>query len=322
MTQRQSLERSKRLLADIGGTNVRFALQSPGGKPHGIAVFRKEGYNSLATAIRDYLGRFDMRIDLSAAAFAVAGPVGGDVFEFTNSPWRFSKRQIRKAFGLERLEVINDFAAIALAIPHLSASGLRKIGRGKRLRDAPIAVLGPGTGLGVSCLVPFSTGYRALETEGGHVTLAPFNDYEAGIVAYLRARFGHVSAERALSGPGLVNLYTVLASLEGRPIRRLKPSTITRRAGSGECSICAHVIDTFSEMLGTAASNLALSVGARGGVFIAGGVVPKMGATFNGRKFRRRFENKGRLSDYLRQIPTYVVTRRAPAFLGLAHLLD
>jgi glucokinase len=322
MTQGQPPARSQRLLADIGGTNVRFALQSPGGTPHSIAVFRNEGYTNLTTAIRDYLGRSGRRIDLSAAVFAVAGPVGGDVFEFTNSPWTFSKRQIRKTFGLERLEVINDFAAIALAIPHLSASDLRKIGHGKRVRETPIAVLGPGTGLGVSCLVPTPTGFRALESEGGHVTLAPFNDYEAGILGSLRARFGHVSAERALSGPGLVNLYRSLAASEGRPIKSPAPSTITRRAASGECPVCARVIDTFCEMLGTVASDLALSVGARGGVFIAGGVVPKMGATFNGRRFRRRFENKGRLSGYLRQIPTYVVTHRAPAFLGLAHLLD
>ena len=310
------------LLADIGGTNVRFALQSPGGKPHSFAVSRGEGYRSLSAAIGDYLRRFRRRPDLKAAAFSVAGPTGGDVFQFTNSPWSFSQQQIREAFGLERLEVINDFAAAALAIPYLSPSDWRKIGRGTRVPRAPIAVVGPGTGLGVSCLVPTSTGFKALETEGGHVTLAPFSDYEAGILGFLRTRFGHVSAERALSGPGLVNLYAAIAPLKGRPMRRLVPSAITRRAASGECEVCAHVIDVFSEMLGTVASNLALSVGARGGVFIAGGVVPKMGAAFNNRKFRARFEAKGRMSGYLRQIPTYVVTHSRLAFLGLAHLLD
>ncbi len=314
--------RSKHLLADIGGTNARFALQSPGGKPHNFEVFRSEAYRSLTAAIKEYLKRFDERPDLRAAAFSVAGPTGGDVFQFTNSPWSFSQRQIRKTFGLERLEVINDFAAAALAIPHLSPSDWRKIGRGRRLSGAPIAVLGPGTGLGVSCLVPTTAGFKALETEGGHVTLAPSNDYESGILGFLRTRFGHVSAERVLSGPGLVNLYMAMAPLEGRPVQRLKPSTITRRAASGECSVCVHVIETFCDMLGTAAADLALSVGARGGVYIAGGVVPRMGATFDGRRFRARFENKGRLSGYLRQIPTYVVTHSRLAFLGLAHLLD
>ncbi len=322
MAKTQSLERSQRLLADIGGTNVRFALQSPGGTPHSFAVLQQEDYRSPTTAIRDYLGRFDTRPDLNAAAFGVAAPTGNDVIDFTNSPWTFSQRRIRKAFGLERLEVINDFAAVALAIPHLSSSDWRKIGRGKRVPDAPVAVLGPGTGLGVSCLVPTSTGFRALETEGGHVTLAPFNDYEAGVLGFLRPKFDHISAERVLSGPGLVNLYMAVAQLEGRPIRRLTPSTITRRATSGECPVCTDVLDMFSEMLGTVASNLALSVGARGGVFVAGGIVPRMGTTFNGRKFRSRFEDKGRHSDYLREIPTYVVTHAAPAFLGLAHLLD
>jgi len=285
-------------------------------------VFQNEGYDSLAAAIQAYLERFGRQMDVSAAAFSVAGPVGGDAFEFTNSPWTFSKRHIRKTFGLERLEVINDFAAIALAMPHLSASDVRKIGRGRRVGGAPIAVLGPGTGLGVSCLVPTGSGFRALASEGGHVTLAPFNDYESGIAGLLRARFGHVSAERALSGPGLENLYRAISSLEGHPARNLAATTISRRAQSGECAVCSKVVNTFSQMLGTAASDLALSVGALGGVFIAGGVVPKMGTAFNARKFRRRFEDKGRLSDYLRQIPTYVVTHPTPALIGLAHLLD
>jgi glucokinase len=322
MAKKHSVERSQRLLADIGGTNVRFALQSPGGKPHSFAWFKKEDYRSLTTAIRDYLRQFDARPVLDVAAFCVAAPTGRDLVEFTNSPWTFSQQAIRKTFGLERIRVINDFAAAALAIPHLSSSDWRKVGRGRRVPDRPVAVLGPGTGLGVSCLVPTSTGFTALETEGGHVTLAPFNEYEAGILSFLRPKFGHVSAERVLSGPGLVNLYKAMAPLEGRPVQRLTPATITRRAASAECQVCMEVVDMFSDMLGTVASNLALSVGARGGVYIAGGIVPKMGATFNGRRFRRRFEDKGRLSGYLKEIPTYVVTHALPAFLGLVHLLD
>jgi glucokinase len=318
MARRQPLERSQRLLADIGGTNVRFALQSPGRRPHSFASSRGEDYRSLSSAIKDYLRQFDPRPKLDAAAFAVAGPTGDDLVEFTNSPWTL----IRSSFELKRVEVINDFAAAALAIPHLSSADWRKIGRGKRKPEAPVAVVGPGTGLGVSCLIPTATGFKALETEGGHVTVAPVNDYEAGVLGFLRPKFGHVSAERVLSGPGLVNLYRALAPLEGQPVLRLAPATITRRAASGECVVCKDVVDMFSEMLGTVASNLALSVGARGGVYIAGGIVPKMGDTFNAQKFRHRFEDKGRLSDYLKKIPTYVVTHTLPAFLGLAYLLD
>jgi len=316
------LKKSQRLLADIGGTNVRLALHSPRGKPRKALSFRKGGYDSLSTAIEDYLGRFPSRPNLCAAAFGVAAPPDKDIIEFTNSPWTFSQRAIREEFGLEKLEVINDFAAVALSVPHLARADRQKIGGGRATPGLPIAVLGPGTGLGVSCLVSTSTSLEILETEGGHVTLAPFDEYEAEVLECLRAEFGHVSAERIVSGPGLANLYMAIAQREEGKATPLKPATISRRAASGECSICVQAADVFSAVLGTVASNLALTVGARGGVYVAGGVVPNMGAAFNHREFRRRFEDKGRMSEYLAAIPTYVITHPAPAFLGLAHLLD
>jgi glucokinase len=311
-----------RLLADIGGTNARFSLQQRGGKPRHIAVLRSRDYPNLTAAIKSYLAPFDSGRLPSEAAFAIASPIGGDEIRFTNSPWSFSVEKTRRAFKLKRLEVINDFAAVALAIPYLTPKDRRKIGRGKCVSDSPAAVLGPGTGLGVSCLVPTRAGPVALETEGGHVTLAPFDDYEAGVLGFLRPKFDHISAERVLSGPGLVNLYMAIAPLEGRPVQSLTPDTITRRAVSGECQVCIDVVNMFSDMLGTVAANLALSLGARGGVYIAGGVVPKMGDAFNSKRFRRRFENKGRFSRYMAEIPTYVITNQLPAFKGLAHMLD
>jgi len=311
-----------RLLADIGGTHARFSLQQRGGKPHHVAVLQSQDYPNLTAAIKSFLAPFDSGQLPSEAAFAIASPIGDDEIKFTNSPWSFSVEKTRRAFKLERLAVINDFAAVALAIPYLTPTDRRKIGRGKCVPDAPAAVLGPGTGLGVSCLVPTKAGPVALETEGGHVTLAPFDDYEAGVLGFLRPKFDHISAERVLSGPGLVNLYVAIAPLEGRPVQRLTPATITRRAASGECQVCVDVIKMFSDMLGTVAANLALSLGARGGVYIGGGIVPKLGDVFNSKRFRRRFEDKGRFSRYMAEIPTYVITKQQSAFLGLAHLLD
>ncbi len=311
-----------RLLADIGGTNIRFALQVQGEKPKRVAVYRGGDYKSLGAALRTYLKQFKPAIRPSEAAFAIACPINGDFIEFTNSPWSFSIDQIRRSFRLDRLEVINDFAALALAIPDLTPHDWRKIGLGKRVSDAPIAVLGPGTGLGVSCLVQSPHGRIALDTEGGHVTLPAFDDFEAGVLRFLRRDHGHVSAERVLSGPGLVNLYWAVAPVEGRPSERLSPATITRRALSGTCPACTHAIDMFCEMLGTVAADLALSLGARGGVYIAGGVVPKLGSAFKANRFRSRFEDKGRFSGYLKAIPTYLITHPLPALLGLAYQLD
>jgi glucokinase len=314
--------KAPRLLADIGGTNARFALQAPGREPQHVAVFRSRDYKGLGTALKEYLKRFTPDPAPYQAAFAVASPIDGDVIDFTNSPWSFSIERLRRALRLERLEVINDFAAVALAIPDLPHEDKRKMGRGKRVPAAPVAVLGPGTGLGVSCLVFSETGRIALATEGGHVTLPAFDNFEAGVLGFMRREWGHVSAERVLSGPGLVNLYSALAPVEGKPSERLTPATITRRALSGTCPACTHAIDMFSEMLGTVASDLALSLGARGGVYIAGGIVPKMGSAFKAARFRTRFEDKGRFTEYMKAIPTYLITHPLPAFAGLAYLLD
>jgi glucokinase len=318
---RQS-DKPKRLLAEIGVANARFALQSPGGAPHSVAVCRAEDHRSLRSAIKGYLARLDPHRVVRDAAFGVSAPRVGDEIEFSDNPWSFSVESTRRALGFRRLEVVSKTAAVALSVPQLDPGDWRKIGRGKRDSDAPAALLAPGNSLGTSCLVPTPAGPLALETEGGHVTLPPFSDYEAGVLGFLRPKFDHISAERILSGPGLVNLYMALAPIEGRPAQRLEAATIVRRAATGECPVCLDVIDMFSDILGTVAADLVLSLGARGGLYIAGDLVPKMGETFNVRRFRRRFEDKGRLTQYLAAIPTYVITRDSPAFLGLAQLLD
>jgi glucokinase len=239
----------------------------------------------------------------------------------TNHPWTFSIRALRDRFGFDRLEVINDFTALALAIPRLAPDDRVAVGGGAAFAGAPIGVLGPGSGLGVSGLVPSGARWIALTGEGGHATMAPATDRESAVLDRMRQHFDHVSAERALSGPGLVNLYNTLAQLDGIPAQGFTAAQITDLAIRADDPLCLETTTMFCAMLGTMAGNLALTLGARGGVYVGGGIVPKLGQTFIDSPFRERFEAKGRLHPYLEEIPTFVVTHQLPAFLGCAALL-
>jgi glucokinase len=313
---------SQRLLADIGGTHVRFALQRPGRPPGRVAVFATGEHAGLIAAVRAYYAQLAAAKIPREAAIAVAAPVAGDRVKMTNRDWSFSIADMEKRLDLKRLAVVNDFTAVAYAVPLLGPGDRRKLGRGRAIRGAPLAVLGPGTGLGVSALIQSPSGRVALATEGGHVTMAAADEREAAILRILRRRYGHVSAERVLSGPGLVNLYEAIAELGDVRAPRLSPAAISRRALGRNCRLCREALEVFSAMLGSVAGDLALSFGAHGGVFIAGGIVPKLGSAFGAARFRRRFEEKGRFHEYLAAIPTYVITHPRPAFLGLAALLD
>jgi glucokinase len=244
------------------------------------------------------------------------------VVSMTNTPWQFSIEEVRVALGLETLLVVNDFAAVAHSLPYLSAADLVQVGGGHAAPGAAMALIGPGTGLGTSGLVPGNGEWIVLEAEGGHVTMAPADDRESAILARLRPRYGHVSGERVVSGQGLVNLYTALAELENRPVENLEPPDITRKGTSGSCALCTEAVEVFCAMLGTLAGNIALTLGARGGVYIGGGIVPRFGEVFFKSRFRRRFEEKGRFQSYLAPVPAYLITADHPAFVGLQHLLD
>ena len=304
------------LLGDIGGTNARFALLDASGVIRRARVLLIRDHAGLAETVRAYLAQAGAQAP-RAAALCFACPVEGDRIRLTNYGWDFSLAELRGVLGLDRLEAVNDFAAVALAVPRLAAGDLERIGSGAALADAPVGVLGAGTGLGVAALVRDGAGWRAIPGEGGHVTMAAADDEEAAVLARLRRRFDHVSAERALSGPGLVNLYTALCELAGRaPVAR-EPAEIA--VASDAEAVAARRL--FSAMLGSVAGDLALTLGARGGVYVAGGVALNLGAGFDRALFRRRFEAKGRLSDYLARIPTWLMTHNAPAFLGLAGVL-
>jgi glucokinase len=304
------------LVGDIGATNARFGLVSPDGSVRHTHTYPIGDFPGIAEAVEAYLGE---RGDLprpAQGALAIAGPVTGDQIRMTNHPWNFSVAALRHRLGLERLEVINDFTAVALAVPRLAAGDRMQVGGGAPVADRPIAVLGPGSGLGVSGLVRSAGQWVALAGEGGHATMPAACEREAAALAEMSRRFDHVSAERCLSGPGLVNLYNSLAAVAGVPAASYTAAQITDAETVTADPLAREATAMFCAMLGTVAGNLALTLGAQGGVYIAGGIVPRFGAGFAQTEFRERFEAKGRLRPYLAAIPTYVVTHKLPAFLG------
>lgn len=303
-----------RLVADIGGTNARFALCGPDGRPVDTERLTVADHPDIVGAAKTYLrGRA-----VSEAVFAGAGPVVGDRASFTNSHWSFSIEGARRALGLERLAVINDFVAQALAVPALSEDERIEIKPGEADAHAPIGVIGPGTGLGVGALIPTSAGWRPIPSEGGHVSLSPFDEVDAEIWKHLRRRYGHVSNERVLSGPGLVNLARSLAALAGETLDVDEPSEVSRQAAAADDSPSAEALRRFSRLLGSASADLALMFGARGGVFVGGGLCKRLGPLFDVAWFRQGFLGKGRLEAWLVGIPAHLVTRKDPGLLGAA----
>ena len=305
------------LVADLGATNARFALVT-GAEIHGVSVLSCADFTDIGLAVDAYRAATPGAANADRAAFAIASPVVGGRVEMTNWSWSFSIAELRDRLGLARLEVMNDFVAVAHAIPALTEADRIAVGGGQPDEKGIVGIIGPGTGLGVSTLTPSPAGWVALPGEGGHVTMAAVNDREAAVLSWLRRRFEHVSAERVLSGMGLANLYEAIAAVDGQPdIRELEPQEVSEAARGGRDAVAVEAVEMFCAMLGTVAGNLALTVGAHGGVYIAGGIVPKLGTMFLESPFRQRFEAKGRLSDYLSGIPTDVVTHAFPAFLGL-----
>ena len=308
------------LLGDIGGTNARFAVARGDGIEHSGSL-RVAAHASAAEAIGAYLDALPKRDRPGRAALACAGPVEDGVVTMTNCPWRLDAREIARRFGLRRVDLVNDFAAQAWAAPKLDPAQLRGLGGGKARPDAPSAVLGPGTGLGIATYLPAPLGPAVIVGEGGHVTMAATDEREAAVLAKLRGRFGHVSAERVLSGDGLVNLYQALGAIEAAEVPPRDAAGIAAAGTSGACPASAAGLEMFCAMLGTLAGNLAITLGAHGGVYIAGGIAPRIADVLAASRFRESFEAKGRFRGYLAAIPTWIVMDPAPAFVGLIHFL-
>lgn len=320
-----SAETYPRLLGDVGGTNARFALETGPHEVAQVAVLSTRDYPSLEAAMRAYLERCgELGAQVRHAAVGIANPIYRDHVQMTNHSWHFSIAAMRRALGLTTFLVINDFTALAYALPQLPQGDLEQIGGGSVEHRSPRVLVGAGTGLGVSGLIPSGNGWVALAGEGGHVSFAPVDDEQVALWAFARERYGRVSAERLLSGAGLELIYEFLrgrAPADAGPLKRSAPE-ITAGALDGDESLSTHAVDLFCGLLGTVASDLALVLGARGGVYIGGGIIPRLGPVFARSPFRRRFEDKGRFAEYLAGVPTFVIRTSLPALGGLSAALS
>ena len=306
------------LVADIGGTNGRIALAEPSQGVADPVNLKCADYDCLEQLLREAMARLGARP--KNAAIAIAGLVTGDAVELTNLDWEFSTNTMRQALGLDCLHVINDFTAVAWALPRLGQAQCSPIGATPAVANGLAkAVIGAGTGLGMSGLIPGPGGWAAVSGEGGHVAFAPTDDQQIAVLQRLRVKFGRVSLERVLSGPGLLNLYIALAEIGGVRPTLDTPEAVTA-AGAADPANAAQAM--FSTILGTAAGDLALTLGAFGGVYVAGGIVAAMGACFDSGAFRAAFTDKGRFQKTLTETPTYLITEPNPALVGLGALID
>jgi glucokinase len=318
------------VVADIGGTNARFAcVRAPGGVVEQVRTLPVAAHATVVDALRAYLQQLGLptQADLRATrvVLAVASTVTGDQVALTNGPWSFSQREVLHALGARSLLVLNDFGALALSLPRLTAQQVRPWGvkpNQQTLGRQVMSVVGPGTGLGVASVVPTAHGWQALPGEGGHMTLSPADDFESELLRHARSEFSHVSGERFLSGIGLPVLHRAVAAVLGHAAPKLTAADIVERGLARSDAACDQTVDAFCALLGGLAGNVALTTGARGGVFIGGGIVPRLGERFFQSRFRERFEAKGRFAEFLQGIPTALITDTLAALTGSALAAD
>lgn len=309
------------LVGDIGGTHARLALVDDEGHIRHPVTYDERNFPSLTEVIAGYLEKTPGRKRPERAVLAVAGPVVDGEIEFTNNSWRASEGELFVAFEFESVRLINDFAAQALAAPVLPADTLQRIGPDLRGADfAPLVVMGAGTGFGVAGLARSEKGDVEIAGEGGHAAFAPTDAVEVEIQSILSRRFGRTSIERILSGPGLFNLYTALAEIRGATPSLADAAAVTAAAEAGD-ALAGETLDRFCAILGSVAGDIALTFGARGGVYISGGLAPRMADRLEAGEFRRRFEAKGRMSDFMAGIPTTLIQHPYAALVGAARAL-
>jgi glucokinase len=311
-------------VADIGGTNARFGLvREPQGPVVQIQSLTGSDHTSLQAAARAYLEtELAPGEAVGRAALAVAAPITELPVRLTNSHWIISVDDIRTGLDIPHVKLLNDFEALALALPHLKAPDeIKPFGKGKPQPTWPKAIIGPGTGLGVAGCVPVGERWIAVAAEGGHVTVAPADEFELALVGIMQKGFDHLSAERLLSGTGLPGLHAAVCEVRGEPVETLTPAEISKRALEDKDPCAMATLDTFCAMLGSFAGNVALTLGARGGVFIGGGIAQRLGDHLIRSRFRERFESKGRMSRYLHDIETSLVISPHAALTGAAAAL-
>ena len=312
------------LVADLGGTNVRFALAHNSAKPlvdTSIRHYAVADFPSLTAAALHYLAQINAQP--RRAVFAVAGKVGSDEIRITNLPWIISVERTRKDLSLSSLNIVNDFAGMSMAIPLLTAQDVETIGDLSQPSDQnattrTIGVIGPGTGLGVGAYLLRDGKHYALQTEGGHVAFAPSTDEEIEILRYLGKRYGRVSNERLVCGSGLVNLYHALCAIAAVAAEEFAPAQITQHMHDRSNPQCVRAVEIFCAILGSIAGDLVLTLGAWDGIYLAGGMVPPMLASLRNGEFRRRFQDKGRFAGAMQRVPTLAITYAYAGLLGAA----
>ncbi|MGD8105322.1 glucokinase [Pantoea sp. FN0302] len=308
------------LVGDVGGTNARLALcEVETGLISQVTTYSTSEHHGLEEVIRLFLE--EQQQDVKDGCIAIACPITEDWVEMTNHDWAFSTKALKANLAFDHLEIINDFTAVSMAIPMLTEEHVIQFGGGAAVKDKPIAVYGAGTGLGVAHLVHVDRRWVSLPGEGGHVDFAPNSVEEDLILRVLREELGHVSAERVLSGAGLVNLYRAIVKSDKREPENLKPKDVSERALADSCIDCRRALSLFCVIMGRFGGNLALTLGTFGGVYIAGGIVPRFLEFFKASGFRAAFEDKGRFRDYVHDIPVYMIKHDQPGLLGAgAHL--
>ena len=314
---------TRSLAVDLGGTHIRFRLLHDDARSEPVHVVEAGEVGSFEAAFEQWRGRTGLRERLDAIAIAAAGPVAGDRVRITNLDWTLDARAIERTCDARRCLLVNDVAAIAWALPSLPREGLRTLAAGRPVDGGARAVVAPGTGLGVSGLVPATAGdLAAIEGEGGHRTLAAQSPREWAIVEILEKRYGHASAERALSGPGIEAIWGAIAEIGGARCGEAKTAAeIARDAFARRDPIAEETIEVFTGFLGSVAGDLALTLGARGGVYVAGGIVPRWGGRFDSGRFLERLRAKGRFRTWLSAISVHVVTHPHPGLVGVEQRL-
>lgn len=304
------------LVADIGGTNIRVGIADAAGDIRALTVFQCREYPGLADVLNKYISDNNiLGLDINAC-LAIACPVDNDLISMTNLPWEFSKSAIKKELKLNKLLLINDYTAIAHSVPYLNDDQKVQIGDGEVIPGRPISICGPGTGLGVANVVPHGESWISLGGEGGHVDFAPIDKVEQHILQFLLKKYSHVSYEQLLSGLGIEQIYQALCDYHGESAKNYSAKDISGNAIENTCARCVETLEQFCKTLGSFAGNLSLNLGSFAGVYIAGGIVPRFIEFIKESGFRARFEEKGRLSAFNSNIPTYVITESQPGIIG------
>ncbi len=314
------------LVADIGGTNARFGLihlgsgpedsnQQQGFQPRQQITLKCAEHPSIVAMAKAYCVKAGIDVP-HYACLAIAGPIEDGWVKMTNLNWSFCVEDMRQELGMTALEVINDFAALAYATPFLRADEIRHLRPGKANPQAPMVVMGPGTGFGMAALVPLDGDWRILPTEGGHCNLAPGNERELAVRAWLARTEEHVSIEDVLSGRGLVSIYKALAERNGAKADDLSPADVSSRGLANDDPLCREALETFCELLGSVAGDKALSLGAKGGVYLGGGIIPRIAGFIAQTGFNERFVHKGPMRGYVSDIPVNMIINDVAALVG------